>query len=99
MNKLQSNPRLPDVKDDKMYLRQLVQRLYELFRQISNAHNDSYYWETSGSVAPTTGSWADGDKCKNTSPSELGTAGSKYVITGWVYVSGNWLDMRTLTGN
>lgn len=30
---------------------------------------------------------------------EQGSASSKYVIQGWRWVSGAWLEIRTLTGN
>lgn len=53
--------------------------------------------------APTTGTWAKGDKVRNSNPSELGTASSKYVIDGWICTvggtPGTWLQQRTLTGN
>lgn len=97
MNKLPTDPRLPMVAND--LTKPLTQRLTELFRSIAIAHNDSYYWETSGTAPPTAGSWATGDKCRNTAPAELGTAGSKYIVTGWIRVAGAWQEMRTLTGN
>lgn len=97
MNKLPTDPRLPNNSDP------LTRRLYEIFRNISIAHNDSYYWETNGTAAPTSGTYAVGDKCRNNSPSELGTAGNKYIITGWICTvsgtPGTWLEMRVLTGN
>ena len=44
-----------------------------------------------------------GDEIRNSAPAELGTAGSKYVIRGWICVTagtpGTWLPMRLLTGN
>lgn len=58
---------------------------------------------TTGTAAPTTDWWGVGQYVENTNPSELGTAGSKYVIRGWVCtVAGNpgtWLPVRALTGN
>lgn len=55
------------------------------------------------SVAPTTGTWLQGDMVTNSTPTELGTAGSKYVILGWCCVSGGtpgtWVQNRVLTGN
>lgn len=55
------------------------------------------------SAAPTTGTWALGDLVYNTSPSEQGTAGGKYVIRGWICVAagtpGTWVQDRGLTGN
>ena len=99
--KLPLDPRLPTLTDDKLH--PLVQRLYELFREYSKAFNNSYMWDTSGTGYPTTGTWSQGDKCENTSPTELGTAGSKYVVVGWICTvsgtPGTWLEMRSLTGN
>lgn len=55
------------------------------------------------SVIPSTGGWTRGDRLWNKVPSELGTAGSKYVVTGWLCTvtgtPGTWVEMRSLTGN
>lgn len=55
------------------------------------------------SASPTTGTNVPGDFVKNSAPSELGSAGSKYVIEGWLCVSagtpGTWVQKRFLTGN
>lgn len=52
---------------------------------------------------PTSGSNMQGDFVRNSTPTELGTAGSKYVIYGWLCVAsgtpGTWVQMRFLTGN
>ena len=57
----------------------------------------------SASSAPTTGTYAQGDFVANNTPTELGTAGSKYVIDGWKCViggtPGTWVQCRYLTGN
>lgn len=59
-------------------------------------------------AAPTTGSWGAGDSVKNATPAELGTAGSMYVIEGWLCVTGGdfstaspptFVEKRFLTGN
>jgi hypothetical protein len=54
-------------------------------------------------AAPTTGPHAQGDFLRNSAPTELGSASSKYVIFGWVCVAsgtpGTWLQCRYLTGN
>lgn len=46
---------------------------------------------------------ARGQRYLNNEPSELGTASSKYVITGWICTvagePGTWVPMRSLTGN
>lgn len=58
---------------------------------------------TAQTAAPTTGTWSQGDKVRNITPSELGSSGSKYVIEGWICTvsgtPGTWLEQRTLTGN
>lgn len=54
-------------------------------------------------AAPTTGTYAQGDFVLNSEPSELGVAGSKYIIHGWrCTVSGTpgtWVECRYLTGS
>lgn len=59
------------------------------------------------SAMPTSGTWAAGDYAVNTSITEQGTAGSKYIIKGWVRITSgsvntlntDWLQDRALTGN
>lgn len=54
-------------------------------------------------AVPTTDTWAQGDFVLNATPSELGSAGSKYIIHGWQCVvsgtPGTWVQCRYLTGN
>lgn len=54
-------------------------------------------------AAPTTGPNKQGDFVRNSAPTELGSASSKYVIFGWVCVAsgtpGTWVQCRFLTGN
>lgn len=54
-------------------------------------------------AAPTTGTYKQSDYVKNSTPTELGTAGSKYVIRGFICVAdgtpGTWVQDRGLTGN
>jgi hypothetical protein len=90
MSKIVSDPRLPTVNDEK--IRPLTQRLYELFRQYAIAHNKSYMWDTEGTAAPTTGTWAISQKSKNTAPSGTGA-----LVIGWICVAsgtpGTWVAM------
>lgn len=82
-------------------------RLYDLLRQIAvqvnNLSDGLIVASYSGTAAPTAGSHMVGDVIKNSAPAELGTAGSKYVILGWVCVisgtPGTWVQTRSLTGN
>lgn len=56
---------------------------------------------------PTTGEYQRGDMVFNAIPTELGTAGSKYIIQGWMrminssnhVLNTDWFEMRFLTGN
>lgn len=54
-------------------------------------------------AAPTSGSWQQGDFVRNSAPAELGPAGSKYFIHGWICTAagtpGTWKQARYLTGN
>ena len=54
-------------------------------------------------AAPTSGPNQQGDFVRNSAPTELGSALSKYVILGWVCVvsgtPGTWVEFRGLTGN
>lgn len=53
-------------------------------------------------AAPTTGTYAQGDFIANSAPAEAGTAGGKYIVTGWICVvsgtPGTFKDARVLTG-
>lgn len=53
--------------------------------------------------ATSTTQYAVGDFVKNSAPAELGAAGSKYLVTGWMCVTagtpGVWKECRALTGN
>lgn len=100
--RLLTDPRLPSD------LQQLVLRLTNLFRDTHAQLNNL----TEGRVAavqnaqnsvPAAGTNAQGDFVLNSQPSELGSAGAKYIIHGWrCTVSGDpgtWVEVRTLTGN
>ena len=50
-------------------------------------------------AAPTTGEYKTGDFVKNSAPAELGLPGSRYIITGWMNISGTFFQCRVLTGN
>lgn len=108
MNILSTDPRMPMVSPDDNYPVRLNTRLYELHREIANLLNASCTGRVAGvpnatTAAPTTGSYFQGDFVKNSTPSEAGAGGSKYVITGWICVTsgtpGTWKECRCLTGN
>ena len=75
--------------------------------QISEGRIDGV--PNAASSVPTTGLFKVGDFVRNSAPSELGTAGSKYVLFGWLTVTATvpgvtptpavFVQMRYLTGN
>lgn len=106
--RIDTNPRLPTVSQADRYAVNLSRRLYELFRAIANQLNGisegSIVAVTNAATsAPSSGSFYQGDFIKNSAPTELGSAGSKYVIEGWTCVvtgsPGTWVQKRFLTGN
>jgi hypothetical protein len=99
--KLDVYPRFP--ADRNLYERKLTdlwratnQQVNQLTEgQITAVHN-------AATSAPTAGTFAPGDFIRNSAPSELGTAGSKYVLTGWLCTvggtPGTFVQCRALTG-
>jgi hypothetical protein len=55
-----------------------------------------------GTAAPIALAWNKGDFVRNISPSVLGSAGSQYILFGWVCTvagtPGTWVEQRMLTG-
>ena len=95
--KLNVTPRVSVDAETSRWFKEIAQQV----NAISEGRLVGYYNANTG--APTTGTYARGDTLKNSAPSELGSASSKYVITGWICTvagtPGTWLQMRTLTGN
>lgn len=99
---------LPVVKDGLKYNQDFNWKITAILRKIASQLNLISEGFIEGATnattaAPTTGTYTVGDFIRNSAPSELGTAGSKYVVTGWVCVTGGtpgtWLSCRSLTGN
>lgn len=99
-------PTFPMAEDQKQH--DLFRRMTLFFRDIVNQVNGI----TEGNItsthnayttAPTTGQHQQGDMVINSTPTESGTAGSKYIIHGWrctvTGTPGTWVQIRTLTGN
>lgn len=95
--KLNTTPRSNVDAETARWYKEVAQQVNRLSEGALSA---SY---TARSSVPTSGTWAQGDFIRNSAPSELGSAGSKYVITGWICtVAGNpgtWVQSRNLTGN
>jgi hypothetical protein len=69
---------------------------------VDGANKQEWGSQSPTADSPATG-WTRGDRRWNKVPSELGTAGSKYVLQGWICTvtgtPGTWVEMRSLTGN
>lgn len=97
MPKLNVTPRNNEDAETTRWYRQIAYQVNAL----SEGKAAAFY--QAGTAAPTTGTWAQGDFVKNSNPTELGVALSKYVLFGWVCTvggtPGTWLQQRMLTGN
>jgi len=75
-------------------------------QQLNRLSSGSISASTTATTAPpppkSVTMYAQGDFIRNSNPTVLGTAGSRYVLIGWVCVAGGtpgtWVESRTLTG-
>ena len=96
--RLIEEPRLP--AEPARLLQQLTDRMRDIVRQVNAlTEGRQYAVHTAQASVPTTGAWAVGDFVLNSSPTELGSAGSKYIIHGWRYIGSGFVQCRYLTGN
>lgn len=107
MSRLPLDPRLPSPRDGNselgLLVRQLATLLRQCFGQVNALAEGRVEAATNAYTAPpTTGVAAQGDFVRNAQPVELGSPGSRYVITGWVCTAsgdpGTWRECRALTG-
>jgi hypothetical protein len=98
MGKLNTTPRI--VQNDPVLIRELREHATQVNMLAEGKLSAEYGAST---AAPTTGTYAKGDFVRNSDPSELGAASSKYVIFGWICTvsgtPGTFLQCRFLTGN
>lgn len=106
-NRPPNDPILPQ-SPDTPYAASLNYRLKDLMRTVCtrlNALADGKLSaiDNAATSIPTVGTYAVGDFVRNSAPAELGGAGSKYCIFGWICVTagtpGTFVQVRTLTGN
>ena len=100
--RVNTDARLPQSDD----VQSLKQRLTEVNRDVAtqlNAISEGLMSASTNAAAaaPASGVYVPGDFVRNNAPAELGAAASKYVIFGWLCVSGplTFVQMRFLTGN
>ena len=83
--------------------RSLVQILPSIAKQV-NAVSEGCIagHHNAATSAPTTGLYQRGDYLRNSAPAVLGTAGSQYIVKGFVCITsgepGTWVQDRGLTG-
>jgi hypothetical protein len=92
-----------DPSDTKALTRKLIDCFRVLIPKVNGLASGSYNAvDNALTAAPTTGTWAQGDFIRNSSPSVAGVALSQYVVYGWLCVSGGtpgtWVQCRFLTG-
>lgn len=78
-----------------------LQRVVRQLNLISDGKFDAV--NLSGTTAPTTGQWSQGDVLRNSNPTEqTSVAGDNYVLFGWICVAGGtpgtWEEIRVNTG-
>jgi hypothetical protein len=102
--RLQDNPYLPDA--GPALVRQIDFLYRQIAQQVNQAGEGKIVAALNADTAAPTGStitYQQGDFVRNSTPTELGTVGSKYVVFGWTCVAsgapGTWLPLRCLTGN
>ena len=101
----QNDPLLPQSPDTD-YAQQLNARLKDIFRTFSSringlADGQINAIDNAATSVPTTGMYAVGDFVRNKTPSELGAAGSRYIVFGWSCVTASplaFVQCRFLTG-
>jgi hypothetical protein len=101
-------PQLPSAPGNDKFGADLVFKVKQIFGNVIDQLNNLSEGQVSAATnastgAPTTGTYQQGDFIRNSKPSELGSVGSKYVITGWLCTvagtPGTWVACRSLTGN
>lgn len=95
--KINIQPRVNVDAETTRYMKEVAQQV----NAVSEGRIAGFYTATTS--APTTGTYSQGDFIPNKTPTELGTAGSKYTLAGWRCVAsgtpGTWVQVRDLTGN
>jgi hypothetical protein len=80
-----------------------LEQVEDAVNRLSEGRIYQHYNAASSAPSGSTVAYQIGDEVRNLVPTELGTAGSMYIIKGWICVAagspGTWREMRVLTGN
>jgi hypothetical protein len=100
MSRVKVENRLPQ-KYDAATLTRLLREITDQLNLLSEGYLQAA--TNAATSIPTAGSYRQGDFVRNSTPSETGGAGSKYVLLGWLNVTsgspGTFKEVRALTGN
>lgn len=99
--RLEENPQLPLGEEWRYTLQRYLRAVSQKVNQMADGKTSAI--DNAVPAVPTTGQFAQGDFVRNSAPTELGVATSKYVITGWLCTvggsPGTFVQCRSLTGN
>ena len=88
---------------DRGMMTEMVRQIEDAINRLSSGAIYQNYNATTAAPTGTTVAHSVGDFVKNLVPTELGTAGSKYMVYGFVCVAagnpGTFREARVLTGN
>lgn len=77
----------------------LLRELREHATQVNLVSEGRIAGHYNATTTPPASGYAQGDFVRNSAPTELGTTGSRYVITGWLHTGAGFVQCRALTGN
>ena len=90
-------------KYDRGLMIEIARLIEDAINRLSEGRIYQKYNAATSFPTGSTVSYQVGDEVPNITPTELGAAGSKYMITGWKCIAagapGTWREMRVLTGN
>jgi hypothetical protein len=101
-------PRLPETNEAPRLALALTEYLRRLSRKVDEmAYGRIAEMDSAAPTPPVAGTWARGDFVRNSQPTQLGTAGSRYIVLGWSRLTNgsanalntDWFEVRALTGN
>lgn len=88
---------------DRGTMTEMVRQIEDAINRLSSGAIYQNYNATTAAPSGATVSHSVGDFVKNSVPTELGSAGSMYIIKGWICIAagtpGTFREERVLTGN
>lgn len=100
MGTIPTQARLP-TQPDTSFARALVRALAEHQREVATQVNNQATgklaaFASATGTAPASTTAAPGDFAPNNNPIAFGSPGSRYIVLGWRFVEGAWLEVTEL---